>query len=146
MQLIIFIGLQGAGKSTFYKRYFVDSHIRLNQDMLKTKHRQKLLFEACLASKTKMVIDKVNVSEADRQELIQQALSQHFEVVAYYFDVSIDEALKRNNQRHGQANIPEIGIRGTLKRLEKPSFDEGFHRIYSVKVLNNDFEVKEIQQ
>lgn len=52
MELIIFIGLQGTGKSTFYKHHFVDSHLRLNGDMLKTQHRETTLFHACLNSKT----------------------------------------------------------------------------------------------
>ena len=38
MQLIIFVGLQSSGKSTFYLDKFIDSHIRLNLDMLKTRN------------------------------------------------------------------------------------------------------------
>ena len=41
MELIIFIGLQAAGKSTFYKKNFSDIHIRINLDMLRTRHREK---------------------------------------------------------------------------------------------------------
>lgn len=141
MQLIIFIGIQGAGKSTFYKQNFVDTHIRLNGDMLKTKHRQNVLFNACLHSKTRTIIDKININKQSRQNFIQQAQLQHFEIIAYYFDVELKHAIKRNNQRTGKAKIPEIAIRGAYKRLELPEFDEGFHKIYYVKVLPNRFEV-----
>lgn len=73
MQLILFIGIQSAGKSTFYQQYFYHTHLRINLDMLKTRHREKIIFEACLASKTKCVIDNTNVSIEDRARYIQRA-------------------------------------------------------------------------
>lgn len=144
MELIILIGLQGAGKSTFYKSYFSDTHLRLNQDMLKTKHRQKILFNACLESKTNTVIDKINVSKEDRAPLIKLAHKHKFKVIAYYFNVPIEEAIQRNNQRNGKAKIPEVGIKGALKKLQKPNFNEGFDRIFNVNILNNEFKLIEI--
>jgi predicted kinase len=35
MEAVIFVGIQGSGKSTFYNERFVDTHIRINLDMLK---------------------------------------------------------------------------------------------------------------
>lgn len=85
MQLIIFIGIQASGKSTFYQHYFYHTHLRINLDMLKTRHREKLIFEACLASKTKCVIDNTNVSAEDRARYIHQAKQAGFQIIAYYF-------------------------------------------------------------
>ncbi|QDU55829.1 hypothetical protein Pan181_20260 [Aeoliella mucimassa] len=39
MEVVVFIGLQASGKSTFYKQRFVDTHMRLNLDMLRTRYR-----------------------------------------------------------------------------------------------------------
>lgn len=144
MELIIFIGIQGAGKSSFYKQFFVDSHIRLNGDMLKTKHRETLLFDACLASKTPTVIDKTNATIAERQRYILPALSQHFKVIAYYFDVAFADALAKNNQRTGKAKIPEIGLKATAKKMQQPTFAENFNQIFYVTLVDNKFVVKEI--
>ena len=66
MQLIIFMGIQASGKSSYYLLNLAHSHLRINLDMLKTRHREKLIFEAGLASKTKMVIDNTNPTPADR--------------------------------------------------------------------------------
>ncbi len=60
MQLIIFMGIQASGKSSYYLLNLAHSHLRINLDMLKTRHREKIIFEAGLASKTKMVIDNTN--------------------------------------------------------------------------------------
>ena len=143
MQLIIFIGIQGAGKSTFYQQYFYNTHLRLNGDMLKTRHRERLLFEACLASKTKVVLDRTNASKASRQSFIVQAKAQRFEVVAYYFNCPLDEALVRNAQRSGKARVPDVAVKGTFRQLEVPDFAEGFARIYDVTTGHQHFFVKE---
>ena len=36
MEAIIFVGLPGSGKSSFYKERFFDSHVRISLDLLKT--------------------------------------------------------------------------------------------------------------
>lgn len=48
MQLVLFIGIQATGKSTFYRQRFYDSHIRLSLDMLRTRHRESLLLRPAL--------------------------------------------------------------------------------------------------
>ena len=143
MQLIIFIGIQGSGKSTFYQRQFFHSHLRLNKDMLNTNHRLQLLFEACLASKTKMVLDKTNATLLERAPFISAAKAAGFEVIAYYFDCPFKDALARNNQRAGKAKIPDIGVKGTAKKMQPPSLEEGFDQLFTVKVGDNTFTVQE---
>ncbi len=67
-------------------------------------------------------------------------------MVAYYFDCPFKEALARNNQRKGKAKIPEIGVKGTAKKLQPPSFDEGFDKIFIVTLHNDQyFYTKEYQ-
>ena len=137
MQLIVFCGVQASGKSTFYQQYFAHTHLRLNLDMLKTRHRENILFAAGLASKTKMVIDNTNPNVEARSRYIQRALDAGFEVLAYYFDTDLKSTLMRNRQRIGKANISEVGVRATYKKLEKPTLSEGFSAIYQVKIIGN---------
>lgn len=146
MQLIIFIGIQGAGKSTFYQQQFFHTHIRLNKDMLNTNYRLQWLFEACLASKTKMVIDKTNPTMLERADFITAAKAAKFEVIAYYIDCPFKDALARNNARQGKAKIPEVGVKGTAKKMQRPSFEEGFDKIFNVAVSENNFTIKEVMQ
>lgn len=138
MQLIIFTGVQASGKSTFYQQYFYHTHLRLNLDMLKTRHRENILFEAALTSKTKMVIDNTNMTRIDRARYIQRAKDADFEVISYYFETDLHSTLQRNAQREGQANIPEKGVRATLQRLEIPHQSEGFDELFKVNLVEND--------
>ena len=135
MQLIIFSGVQASGKSTFYKQYFYTTHLRLNLDMLKTRHRENILFEAALASKTKLVIDNTNPDRESRARYIQRAIDAGFEVIAYYFETDLDSTLARNRLRQGKANIPEAGVRATKKKIQVPQCNEGFTEIFKVKII-----------
>src|SRR4051794_14709142 len=102
MEAVIFIGLQGAGKSTFYKERFFNTHIRINMDMLKTRHREDLLLQACLEMKQSFVIDKINPQIKNREGYIQAARAAHFQVVAYYFRPNLKLSLERNATRSGK--------------------------------------------
>ncbi|MFK4049752.1 AAA family ATPase [Acinetobacter venetianus] len=147
MELIIFVGCQASGKSTFFKQYFSDTHIRLNLDMLKTRHREKIFFQACLEAKQKFVVDNTNPSKLDRKIYIQQAKNADLKVIAYYFESFLDDALLRNEQRKGKAKIPRVGVISTFKKLEQPELDEGFDEIYRVSIdQENDFNVRLIGQ
>lgn len=137
MQLIIFTGVQASGKSSFYLLNLHHSHLRINLDMLKTRYRENLIFEACLAGQAKCVIDNTNPTREDRARYIQRALDAGFEVIAYYFETDLSSTLERNSYRIGKANIPEFGVRATYKKLEMPTLEEGFTEIYVVKIIGN---------
>lgn len=137
MQLIIFTGVQASGKSSFYLLNLYHSHLRINLDMLKTRHRENIIFEACSTSKTKMVIDNTNPTREDRARYIGRAKDAGFEVISYYFETDLNSALERNSQRTGKANIPEVGVRATFKKLEVPSLDEGYDEMFRVKIVGN---------
>lgn len=137
MEAIIFVGVQAAGKSTFYKHHFFNTHIRINLDMLKTRHRERTLVAACLAAKQPFVVDNTNVLAAERARYIQPAQAAQFRIVGYYFATDVHEALLRNRQRTGTSVIPDKGIVGTFKRLQLPRFEEGFDVLYRVRIIAN---------
>jgi predicted ABC-type ATPase len=83
MEAVIFVGIQGAGKSSFYKARFFNSHVRINLDMLKTRYREMLLLRACIESKQPFVVDNTNVLAAERAVYIDAAKSAGFAVTAF---------------------------------------------------------------
>ncbi|MDJ0618485.1 MAG: AAA family ATPase [Calothrix sp. MO_192.B10] len=134
MEAIIFIGIQGAGKSSFYRQHFLDTHIRINLDMLKTRHREKILFQACLEAKQRLVVDNTNPTLEDRSRYIQPAKAKGFRVLAYYFQSPLEECKQRNNQRPIKQIVPIAGLLATHKKLIIPTLQEGFDSIY---IVNN---------
>jgi predicted kinase len=134
MEAVIFVGVQGSGKSTFYRERFFDTHVRISLDMLRTRHREKLLLAACLAAQQSFVIDNTNPLPSDRGRYIGPAREAGFRVVAYFFETSLREAIRRNNQRAGKQKIPIPAIAGTLRKLQPPTLEEGFDAIYRVTI------------
>lgn len=134
MELVIFMGLQATGKSSFYRLNFYRTHVRINLDMLKTRHRERRLFETCLEIQQACVIDNTNPVRADRRRYIEPARAAGFSIVGYYFQSTLSTALERNAARPESERIPERGLRGTLSRLERPSYEEGFGRLHYVRL------------
>lgn len=148
MEAVIFIGIQGSGKTTFYKERFFETHIRLNLDMLKTRHRESLMFQACLDAKAKLVIDNTNSLIAERERYISKAKPAQFRIIGYYFTPDVQGCLTRNAARKGSAAVPEKAILGTRKQLQEPRFDEGFDELYHVEILPDDglFQVRKFEK
>lgn len=141
MELIVFIGIPASGKSTFYKQHFFDSHLRLNLDMLKTRTREKILFDACLESKTKIVLDNTNPFKKQRERVILTAKRNNYRVIGYYFCSKVEDAVKRNKVR--VKPIPDIAIYAISKKMQLPALGEGFDTLYSVIIEHNSFNIKE---
>lgn len=145
MQLVILIGVQATGKSSFCRRQFQDTHIRLNLDMLRTRHRETILLDACLAARQPVVMDNTNPTRMDRARYIEPARKAGFSITGYFFESRLADAIRRNSGRAGARRIPERGIRGTSGRLELPVRSEGFDKLYFVRLIEDseDFEVQD---
>ncbi len=140
------IGLQASGKSSFFLKNLYKTHIRLNMDMLKTRHRERILFKACLESKQPCVIDNTNPTRLERAKYIDLMKEYRFDVVGYYFKSSLKECLSRNSRREGKELIPEIGLRSTHSKLEIPERSEGFDHLYYVSINENRFSIEEWEE
>ncbi len=134
MEAIILIGIQASGKTTFYRERFFHTHIRLNLDMLRTRNREHILLQACLAAQQPFVIDNTNVLAAERKVYIDAARRAGFRVVGYFFRTEARAAISRNAGRPGRQAIPIPGLLSTLKRLEPPSLEEGFDQLFTVEI------------
>lgn len=134
MEMILLIGIPGAGKSTFYQERFAQTHVRVNLDTLKTRRREMALVEACLVGGLPFVVDNTNVTAAERARYIAPARQAGWRVSGYYFLAGLEEAGQRNLQRSGKARVPEKGLRSRWRLLEPPALAEGFDALYSVRV------------
>ncbi len=137
-EAVLFIGLQAGGKSTFYHRTFVNTHLRINLDMLRTRRREAWLVETCLVIQQSFVIDNTSPTRSDRARYLVPAKQAGFRVMGYYFQSRVADALRRNAARPQAQRVPEKGILGTARRLERPSVEEGFDALFYVRIAEND--------
>lgn len=145
MEIIIFCGIQASGKTTFYKENFFKSHVRISLDQLNTRNKEQVFIQACFSVQQRFVVDNTNPAKDERAKYIEAAKAHKYKVIGYYFKSTVNDAIMRNSQRIGKENIREIGIRATNNKLEVPSIGEGFDKLYSVEIIDNTFNVVELQ-
>lgn len=148
MELIILIGLQASGKSTFYHNYFAATHDHVSKDLLgsnKNPNRRQLqLIESALRAKHSVVVDNTNATFEVRKPLIELGHLYGATITGYYFEPELKQSLERNKQRSGKAKVPDVAIYATIKKLEPPTYAEGFDKLYVVRAAANTlFEINE---
>ncbi len=146
MECILLVGIQASGKSTFYKERYLDTHLRLNMDMLRTRYREKLLLKAFVEAKQPFVVDNTNPLPEDRAKYIEAARTQRFRIVGYFFVPDYEESIRRNARRTGKTQVSEIGIQSVAKKLVPPFYAEGFDELYEVRSAEGRFIVEPIEQ
>lgn len=146
MELVVFVGLQGSGKSTFYRERLAGTHVLVSKDLLRAgknrDERQRRRIEEALAAGESVVVDNTNVRREDRAKLLAQARSHGARTACVYFVPDLRASLERNRRREGKARVPDVAIHAAAKRLEPPEPGEGFDRFETARALEGGgFEV-----
>ena len=132
-EVVILVGLPGAGKSTFARARF-PAHDYISKDAFPPgardkQARQDRALRAALGAGRPAIVDNTNVTVADRAAVIAIARDYDARVVGYFLDVPVREAIARNETRAGRAKVPKVAIFTSAKRLVAPSLDEGFDEL-----------------
>src|ERR671923_2810127 len=106
MEAVVLCGVQGSGKTTLYRERFLDTHVRVSLDLLRTRHREAEFVRLGLETRQPFVVDNTNPTPADRRRYVEPARAAGFRVVAYLVEVDTAEAFGRNEGRGGRAWIP----------------------------------------
>ena len=146
MVLIIFVGLQASGKSTFFHARFEATHAHVSKDLFRNNknrnRRQTQLIEAALQAGNPVVVDNTNPTAEERWPLIALGREYGAKIIGYYFDSRVSECLERNRRRAGKARVPDVALYATAKKLIHPSYSEGFDELYCVRITGDStFEV-----
>ena len=140
--MVILVGIQASGKTSFYRERFFDTHIRISLDLVKTRERERTLIAACLATGQAFVIDNTNTLASDRAPYLAAAKQAGFRSIGYFFKTELRAAIARNNNRQ-PGKIPVPAIIRSHKRLEPPTATEGFDELYVVALdAENRFTVE----
>jgi predicted kinase len=139
LELVVFVGLQGSGKSSFYRARFAGTHDLVSKDLFphnrNPARRQQQLIEEALSAGRSVVVDNTNPTVQERAELIALARSFGAAVLGYYFESRLADCLERNRGRQGKERVPDVALYATRKRLCRPSLAEDFDRLAYVRLL-----------
>jgi len=141
-ELVVFVGLQGAGKSTHYFRHFAATHAHVSKDRMRNsrnrERRQRELVEGALREGRSVVVDNTNPSPEVRAPLLAIGRAHGAHVVALWFDVPFALCEERNRRRAGRARVPDVALHVTRAQLVPPTLDEGFDEIRVVRTAGGD--------
>lgn len=140
-ELVIFVGLQASGKSTFFRERFAATHEHVSKDLLRNNknksRRQQQLIEAALGAGSSVVVDNTNPTVEDRRPLIELGRELGARIVGYYFEATTRGSVGRNRRRTGRERVPDVAIFATAKRLVPPSYSEGFDELFRVRLTDD---------
>jgi predicted kinase len=145
MEVVILMGLQASGKSTFARQRFGPTHIYISKDLMGAarhkEQRQRRLVAEALAAGRSVIVDNTNPSPAEREPLIQIGRTYGARIVGYYFLPDVAASRRRNATRTGRERVPVVAIHSTAKRLTPPTYAEGFDALFTVHLtLSGNFE------
>jgi hypothetical protein len=58
-------------------------------------------------------------------------------IIGYFFKPDVLSSRKRNKQRIGKAQVPEIAIYIIASKFTPPSYTEGFDTLYYVRIVED---------
>ena len=129
MEAVILCGVQGSGKTTLYRDRFLETHVRVSMDLLRTRAREAAFLKLCLETRMPFVVDNTNPTVADRARYVAPAREAGFKVVAYL--VEVDHAVAVGAERGPRsASCPASGLRDVARRLVRPAPEEGFDEVW----------------
>jgi predicted kinase len=148
LEVVVLVGLQGSGKTSFYRQRFATTHALVSRDLFRhnprPSRRQATLIEEALAGGRSVVVDNTSPTPVERAAILEVARRFGARTSCYFFAPDVRAAIARNALREGKARIPVVAILATAKRLDPPSRAEGFDRLYVVEATGGaTFRVEE---
>lgn len=136
------IGLQASGKTTYIEKHAPKDAVIISPDKIRREMFHvnydpaveeavwNIFFhqlESALREKKTVIIDNTNVTRAGRALILSIARRYNVPVVAYWFNVPLEECLKRNQER--ERKVPEEMIHTLHRMYDEPKLEEGFQEI-----------------
>ncbi|KAF2150808.1 PNK3P-domain-containing protein [Myriangium duriaei CBS 260.36] len=142
LDIVLFVGSPGAGKSTFYWQQLQPvGYERVNQDILKTREKCLATAAAHLAASRSVAVDATNPDPDVRSHWIKLATQFEVPIRCVYFTASSKLCEHNDAVRalggacinpENRTMLPRMAFAGFAKRFIQPSVKEGFQDIYKV--------------
>ena len=165
VELVILVGIQASGKTTFYRRRLAGEYIHVSLDNWRGKsnnrrREREAVFEGLKTAASDddlrgVVVDNTNTTVETRRRYFEYAVAVddvQVRMTAYFFDAALDDCLARNAERPADAPVgepyyvPTAAIRRFSAQREPPTHAEGFERVFRVKITDDhEFDVTEAQ-
>lgn len=141
--LYLLMGIPASGKTTFFRRVLADGPVEhVSLDVLGTRTRERAAFQAALAARRSVAVDDTDVTRKQRAGWLAAAKAAGYRTVGLFFRSVLADCLARNEAREGKAKLKRLALLGMSARLELPSREEGFDRLFFVRIVDGLFEIE----
>ena len=126
MEMVLLVGPPASGKSTLATSW-LDSHVRINRDTLKTQAKCLKACREALGRGESVVVDNTNATRKQRSPYIDLArkYGAKVRILHIVIDRKVAEHLNAVRERLGGNAVPTIVYRVFYKGFEEPGEDEG---------------------
>jgi predicted kinase len=149
-KLYVMMGVSGAGKSSFANNHInKDTDVIVSRDairfsMIKENEeyfsKEKKVFKEYihqinknLANGFNVYADATHITKASRNKLLKNITEKPSETILIWIDTPLSECISQNELRAGtRSYVSESVIYSMNKKLEFPSVEEGFDKIYII--------------
>ncbi|PGH04098.1 polynucleotide kinase 3'-phosphatase [Helicocarpus griseus UAMH5409] len=145
IELVIFCGSPGSGKSTYYWRYLKPlDYERVNQDILKSRPKCLKVAKEFLTAGKSVAVDNTNANPETRAHWVQ--LAKELNVPIRCINITTppqicrhNDAVRANNTKIESINpesrtmLPGIAFGDFARRFREPTLSEGFQDIIQVE-------------
>lgn len=138
---IIFVGIQGCGKTTFFRKRiepYMKDWKHISMDELHNRNKEAAMVRECIENRQSFVIDNTNPTKEERKRYLDMLEGKGYRVMCYFFQSRVQDCIERNKLR-GET-VPVKAIAATSNKLELPSREEGFTDMVYIKVMPPHFE------
>lgn len=139
LEMIILVGLPGAGKSTLVKEF--PDHIRICQDVLGNRNDCINATKRAFQQGKSVIIDRTNINKSQRRYFIDVAKDFNAKIYSIFLDTPIVKCIERAKIRkehetlscltNTEEKIIEV-ITSFNKSLELPDYAEGYEEIFHI--------------
>ncbi|KAE8448805.1 hypothetical protein EG329_008807 [Mollisiaceae sp. DMI_Dod_QoI] len=146
-ELVVFVGLPGAGKTTYFKsdlEILGYTRINLHDDGEFGSYLE--LVEQSLAAKKSVVVDGTNEDPKKRKQWVSLAHRHGIQARAFYFNTPSDLCLHNDSFRalaviqpseKARRIYPRIAFRKLEAKLQPPTLSEGFYDVIQIEFKDN---------
>jgi bifunctional polynucleotide phosphatase/kinase len=114
-ELIVFVGMPGCGKSTYYSNYLKD-HVHIEQDKIGSRPKLLKELDRFLLTSKSIVIDSTNPKQENRLEYYEKAQKYGYSIKVLYF---LKNGTGFNKLR--EKPVPDIVYHIYFKNLDPPN-------------------------